>query len=228
MTELTKVPARTRESEDFRHRLRGFGPVGILAIALVLGLGDLVGPVLALLWARVSRTPLKALGFVASRSWLRDVVMGLLSGVALKILLKAVLLPPLGVPPLNHTYNFLVDNTAALPRILVVMIIGGGFGEETVWRGFLFERLRALLGTSRSAATAIVVSSALLFASAHLFDQGWPGAIQAVFTGSAFGIAYWRLGRIWPIMVAHAAYDVTAVLLIYWKLESVVAHMVFK
>jgi hypothetical protein len=29
-------------------------------------------------------------------------------------------------------------------------------------------------------------------------------------------------------MVAHAAYDVTAVLLIYWNLERFVAHMVFK
>jgi hypothetical protein len=29
-------------------------------------------------------------------------------------------------------------------------------------------------------------------------------------------------------MIAHAAFDVTAVLLIYWDLERVVAHMVFK
>lgn len=228
MSESTVVRACTREGETFGARLRGVGPLGILFMVLVLGVGNLIGPVLVLLWARVSRTPWKALGFVRPKRWLRDVVIALLSGVTYKIFLKAVVLPPLGVPPLNRTYSFLVGNAAVLPRVLFVMIVGGGFGEETVWRGFLFERLRALLGASRLAATAIVVSTALVFASAHLLDQGWPGAMQALFTGLAFGIAYWRLDRLWPLMVAHAAFDVSAVLMIYWNLESSVAHAVFK
>ncbi|HXN51685.1 MAG TPA: hypothetical protein VN943_07085 [Candidatus Acidoferrum sp.] len=35
-------------------------------------------------------------------------------------------------------------------------------------------------------------------------------------------------GRICMLMIAHAAFDVTAVAMIYWNLESKVAHLAFK
>jgi hypothetical protein len=35
-------------------------------------------------------------------------------------------------------------------------------------------------------------------------------------------------GRLWTLIVAHAAFDVTAVLLIYWNLEADVAHLLFR
>lgn len=102
------------------------------------------------------------------------------------------------------------------------------FREETIFRGFLFERLRTLLGNSRAAAVTILLFTSLLFASAHLIDQGWPGAIQAAITGLAFGVAYLRLGRLWPVMAAHAAFDVTAAFMIYYNVEAAVAHLIFR
>ena len=35
-------------------------------------------------------------------------------------------------------------------------------------------------------------------------------------------------GRIWMLMIAHAAFDLTALAIIYWDVESRVAHLVFK
>jgi hypothetical protein len=35
-------------------------------------------------------------------------------------------------------------------------------------------------------------------------------------------------GRIWPLMVTHAAFDLAALAMIYWNLESDVAHLIFK
>jgi hypothetical protein len=35
-------------------------------------------------------------------------------------------------------------------------------------------------------------------------------------------------GRIWMLIVAHAAFDLTALAMIYWNLESKIAHLVFK
>jgi len=43
-----------------------------------------------------------------------------------------------------------------------------------------------------------------------------------------FGGVFAVTGRIWPLVWAHAAFDVTAVAIIYWDLESRVAHLVFK
>lgn len=217
-------PRRGRLGE----RLRGFGPVGLPSIVIILLAGNIIGASLALLWARLSRTPWRELGFVRPRNWFVDVTVAAIGGVALRILMKAVVMPALGFSRVNQADHFLVGNTAALPLALVVMIVGAGFGEETIWRGFLFERFRTLIGTSARAAAATVVVTSLLFGMAHLIDQGWPGVIQSTITGLVFGFAYLRLGRIWPVMVAHAAFDVTAVLMIYWSLEQPLAHALLR
>lgn len=41
-----------------------------------------------------------------------------------------------------------------------------------------------------------------------------------------FGTIFSVTGRIWMRMVAHASFDVAAVAIIYWDLETRVAHLV--
>jgi hypothetical protein len=67
---------------------------------------------------------------------------------------------------------------------------GAGFGEETLFRGFLFERLGKLLGTDRAALVATVLLTSGLFALAHYHDQGVPGVEQAAVAGVVFGTIY--------------------------------------
>ena len=64
--------------------------------------------------------------------------------------------------------------------------VGAGFGEETVFRGYMFERL-----------------------------------------GKLFGSGAWVKPLIVMLMFAHAAFDLTALGLIYGNLESDVAHLIF-
>ncbi len=52
--------------------------------------------------------------------------------------MKAVVMPLFGADPINRAYHFLAGNRAALPRAFYLMVVGGGFGEETVFRGFFF------------------------------------------------------------------------------------------
>jgi membrane protease YdiL (CAAX protease family) len=73
-----------------------------------------------------------------------------------------------------------------------------------------------------------VLFTSLGFASLHYFDQGFAGAEQATMTGLVFGTIYACTGRLWTLMCLHAAFDLTAVAIIYWDLESSVAHLVFK
>jgi len=47
-------------------------------------------------------------------------------------------------------------------------------------------------------------------------------------TGLVFGTIFAVTGRIFMLMVAHAAFDLTALAIIYWDLETKVAHLVFK
>jgi len=213
-------------------RLRGFGPVGILAALVIFLVGNYpvapLGGVLVLLWARWSRTPWREIGFERPPSWTRDLVAGIALGGALKFLMKAMVMPLLGAPPINQAYHYLSGNPAALPGALYLIIAGAGFGEETVFRGFLFERFGRLFGSGAGAKTGIVLLTAGLFGLVHYPDQGLPGVEQAAITGLAFGTMFAVTGRIWMPMFAHAAFDLIALALIYWNVESVVAHLIFK
>jgi hypothetical protein len=148
-------------------------------------------------------------------------------GIAFKLGMKAIVMPLFGAPAVNLRYHYLAGNAAALPWTLYAVIVGAGFGEETVFRGFFFERLGSLFGAGRAALTATVLLTSGLFALVHYHDQGMPGVEQAAVTGLVFGTIYAITGRLWLPMVAHAAFDVTAVALIYWNWESAVAHLLF-
>ena len=218
-------------SDRFAARLRGFGPLGILAI-LVIAAGNLVvvplSAILVLLWARWSRTPWRESGYVRPSSWIRGLALGIVFGIAFKFLMKAIVMPLLGADPINRAYHYLAGNRAALPGMLFAVIVGAGFGEETVFRGYLFERLGKLFGPGPWAKASIVLLTAALFALAHYPDQGLAGVEQAAITGLVFGTIFAVTGRLWTLMWAHAAFDLAAVAIIYWDLESAVAHLIFK
>jgi hypothetical protein len=69
--------------------LRGFGPAGILAMLLILFTGNVwvapmvpvpIGATLVLLWAWLSRTPWREIGYVRPASWLRTIALGIALG----------------------------------------------------------------------------------------------------------------------------------------------------
>ena len=218
-------------SQDrFAAGLRGFGALGILAV-LVIAAGQLLPPlsaVLVLVWTKLSLTPWRDIGYVRPKNWIASLLVGAAFGILFKFLMKAIVMPLLGANPINQAYHYLVGNRAALPAAVFTMIVVAGFGEETVFRGYLFERLGKLFGRSLAARIAIVLLTTAVFVSLHYFVQGLAGAQQAVFTGLVFGTVFAVTGRIWMLMCAHAAFDLTAVAIIYWNLESAVAHLIFK
>jgi len=211
--------------------LRGFGPLGILSILVILA-GNFavasVSAVLVLVWARLSRTPWREIGYVRPKSWTRTLAIGIVFGVAFKFAMKAIVMPLLGAPPINEAYHFLAGNTAALPWMLYVIIVGAGFGEETVFRGWMFERFGKLFGPGVWAKILIVLITSVWFALAHYSVQGVPGVEQAMVTGLVFGTIFAVTGQLPMLMVAHVAFDLTALAMIYWDIESDVAHLIFK
>jgi membrane protease YdiL (CAAX protease family) len=219
--------SRDRLAEE----LRGFGPLGILTMLVIVFAGNLpwvpLGAVLALAWVRWSRTPWREVGFVRPRSWIVTVVAGLVLGITFKLLMKSVVMPLLGADPINPAFHHLVGNRAALPMAIYTMVVVAGFGEETVFRGYLFERLGKLLGSSARAKVGIVILTSAWFGVAHVSLQGLAGAQQATLVGLVFGAIFAVTGRIWMLMIAHAAFDLTALGVIYWDLEREVAHWFF-
>ena len=221
----------TEIGERFAARLRGFGPLGILSILIVLAGNVLFLPlsaILALVWAWLSRTPWREIGYIRPKSWVRTIVIGLVFGAAFKLVMKALVMPLLGAPAINQAFHFLVGNTAALPGILFLIIVGAGFGEETLFRGYLFERFGKLFGESTWAKTLTVVITSVWFGVIHYPFQGLAGAEQATIVGLVFGTIFALRRQIWILIIAHIAFDLMAVAIIYYDLETAVAHFIFK
>jgi len=103
-----------------------------------------------------------------------------------------------------------------------------GFAEETVYRGYLFERFGKLLGPGVVAKTSTVLLTSAWFGLGHYVVQGLAGTEQGTIVGLVFGIIFAVTGRIWMLMLAHSSFDLTALAMIYWDLETDVAHVVFK
>lgn len=240
--QMVDAPAQgTAASEDsFARELRGFRPLGIIAILVILltnhifigSIGGMpiaipIGAILVLVWAKRSHTPWRAIGYAWPRHWVVSLGAGLVFGVAFKFAMKAIVMPLFGADPVNQTYHFLAGNRTALPAAVWTMLIAG-FGEETVFRGYLFERLGKLFGSSVAAKVAIVLITSTLFGLGHYVDQGLTGVEQAITTGLVFGTIFAFSGRLLVVMCAHTAYDLAAVAMIYWNFETRVAHLVFQ
>lgn len=86
--------------------------------------------------------------------------------------------------------------------LLGAMSAANGLAEELVIWGFLYTRLAALTGRG----IVMIPVCAAVFASYHLY-QG-PAAMLAIFAiGLIHGVCFWRLRRLWPLIIAHAIWD---------------------
>jgi membrane protease YdiL (CAAX protease family) len=212
-------------------KLRGFGLLGIVSILIILGGNLLFVPlsaILVLVWAWISHSPWRDLGFVRPRSWATTIAVGIAFGVALKFAMKAIVMPLLGAPPVNGPFHFLAHNPAEIPSMLYVILIGAGFGEEVIFRGWAFERFGKLLGPAPWAKAVTVLFTSAWFAQEHYGLQGMAGVQNALVVGLVFGTVFAVTGRIFLVMIAHVAFDLAAYVMIYWDWETAVAHIFFK
>src|SRR5207247_2330378 len=97
--EAIPIEAQPPEDDRFATALRGFGPLGIVAILLILLTGNVIlgnmvvlpiGALLVLVWVRLSRTPWPEIGYGRPRSWIATVAIGLAFGSAFKIVMKTI------------------------------------------------------------------------------------------------------------------------------------------
>lgn len=232
---MNSAPVIDVSPDSVAGALRGFGPAGVMSLLVILLSGNIsvnrlpvvpIGATLALLWAWRSRTPWRDLGLARPKSWVATLIVGVLFGVGLKIVMKAVVMPLFDAPPVNPSYQFLAGNRGLLPLAIWAMVLAG-VSEEIVFRGFLLERSRALFGRSPKVTIGFVIVTSLWFGLIHYGSQQWAGVQQAVVFGVIFATVLVRTGNVWMLIVAHAAFDLTALAMIYLGLEAAVAQRFF-
>ena len=172
----------------------------------LLGIGFALVPVgLALFFLTTSgRNALQTIGIDATSPW-RDVGIG--AALAALIGLPGIGLYLLG-RALGVTVNVVASGLDAYWWTIPVLILAAAQNsllEEVVMVGYLMTRLRDLGWTP----TAMIVSSAALRGSYHLYQGIGPGLGNFVM-GLIFGYWFHRTGRVAPLIVAHALLDIVA------------------
>lgn len=169
----------------------------------------LVCLILYFLWR--NGEPLQQIGWTVA-DWSREVLVGLL------------LFPPLfyGAAILESSLNYVgLSSPKLAPSSLVpgrslshtalafFLVLIVAIAEETLFRGYLILRLRAVAGGT----VAAVVLSAAIFSFGHGYE-GSAGVVTVGFMGLYFAIVYvWRKSLIAP-MVMHFMQDFLVVILI--------------
>jgi membrane protease YdiL (CAAX protease family) len=97
----------------------------------------------------------------------------------------------------------LLGNDLSVPNVLLISVVNPVF-EETFVCGYVIAALRERLGV-----TAAINVSAGIRVFYH-FYQGAAGVLGIVPIALLFAYWYARSGRLWPLIVAHAILDVTA------------------
>jgi membrane protease YdiL (CAAX protease family) len=88
-----------------------------------------------------------------------------------------------------------------------LMSLANGFAEELVVRGHLLPNFERLTGSSL---VALLITTAL-FAGYHAY-QGPYGVLSTGVIGLVYGAVFLATRRLWPLVLAHAATDLLAVI----------------
>jgi membrane protease YdiL (CAAX protease family) len=96
----------------------------------------------------------------------------------------------------------LLPRTATERRLFAGLSVLAGFGEEVVFRGFLFAVLVPALG---SVWTTLAVSS-LAFGVLHVY-QGAFGILRTAALGALLGTSVIVDGSLWPAVIVHIVID---------------------
>ena len=191
-----------------------FAPVGtdgfvLTAVATLLRDLALVGLILFFLWR--NREPLTTIRWTG-RGLHRELILGIVLFVPVffgAILLDSLLRSAgLSSPP-SSLPEGLVPSGPGQIALAVLLLCVVALSEETIFRGYILQRSRAITG---SRGFAVLVST-LIFAIGH----GYEGAV-GILTVGALGVVYasvalWRKSLVAP-MVMHLLQDLLVIVIL--------------
>ena len=96
-------------------------------------------------------------------------------------------------------------------------LIGAGFYEEFMFRGFLMQGVAMLFGASRGAWIAACIIQGALFGVAHAYQNPLGIAITGTL-GVLMGLIVLASGRnLWLVIIGHGLYDASRFVLFYFQ-----------
>ena len=166
-----------------------------------------------LIWFRRER--LADIGLKRPQSWLRTFLIGIL--IAAIVFAGIYFSENAGFHRDLSRFAALKGNLILTVCAVVYVIIGAGFYEEFMFRGFIMQGLAMFFGGSRGAWAAALILQGALFGVSHAY-QNPLGMLITGTLGTLLGILVLVSGRnLWPAIIAHGLFDASRSILFYFQ-----------
>jgi uncharacterized protein len=166
-----------------------------------------------LIWFRRER--LADIGLKYPQSWLRTFLTGIL--IAAVVFAGIYFSEKAGFHRDLSRFAALKGNLTLTACAVVYVLIGAGFYEEFMFRGFLMQGLAMFFGSSRGAWGAALIIQGALFGVSHAY-QNPLGMLITGTLGTLLGVLVLVSGRnLWPAIIAHGLFDASRSILFYFQ-----------
>ncbi len=173
----------------------------------------LVGVAWGLIRLRGER--LADIGLKQPASWMRTFMIGI--GFAAIVFIVIYFLEKAGFRRDLSKFKDVQGNLELTLFGVFYALIGAGFYEEFMFRGFLMQGLAMLFGASRVAWIVACVVQGALFGAAHAYQNPLGIAITGTL-GILMGLLVLASGRnLWPVIIGHGLFDASRFVLFYFQ-----------
>jgi hypothetical protein len=155
------------------------------------------------------------IGLKRPESWTRTLIIGV--GLAAIVFIAMYVSEKAGFRRDLSKFKDVQGNLELAVLAVFYALIGAGFYEEFMFRGFLMQGLAMFFGASRGAWIGACVVQGALFGLAHAYQNPLGIAITGTL-GVLLGLLVLASGRnLWPVIIGHGLFDASRFVLFYFQ-----------
>ena len=197
----------------------GFGalytPKTIQSEFVFAAIVQLLGVAIAWLLIRLRGERLANIGLKQPENWWRTIVVGLVA--AALVFATMYISEKAGFRRDLSRFKDAKGNLELTVYGVFYALIGAGFYEEFMFRGFLMQGMAMLFGGNRRAWIVACVLQGALFGAGHAYQNPIGIAITGAL-GVLLGLLVLASGRnLWPAIIGHGLFDASRFVLFYFQ-----------
>jgi uncharacterized protein len=164
---------------------------------------------------RLRGETLADIGLKRPASWARTFIIGI--GLAAIVFIAMYVSEKAGFRRDLSKFRDVQGNLELAVLGVFYALIGAGFYEEFMFRGFLMQGLAMFFGAGRGAWIVACVIQGALFGLAHAYQNPLGIAITGTL-GVLMGLLVLASGRnLWPVIIGHGLFDASRFVLFYFQ-----------
>ncbi len=176
---------------------------------------QLLGVAIAWMLIRLRGERIADIGLKQPENWWRTIMIGL---VAAALVFAAMYVSEkAGFRRDLSRFKDVKGNLEVMVYGVFYALIGAGFYEEFMFRGFLMQGMAMLFGGTRGAWLVACVVQGALFGAGHAYQNPLGIAITGTL-GVCMGLLVLASGRnLWPAIIGHGLFDASRFVLFYFQ-----------